>query len=397
MIKITRLPAALLRVCIFCVCVFFIGAGRGEAASARPWWFSLEQGKHLFRAGNYGAALNAFENARRDRRETFTRMRDNFIILLSNPQVRPRGDALDLVELYITEHSELDAAEALNELYAHIPRARLENSVTKALAALALLQHYPEAEYWIGETCFVEGEIGIALMQYQKSYEHRELFEAPGFRTEVLYKIAEMRRLQKKYAEMERALLDILSRGGEGDTPLDELWEAESNTRTRRAMAQILGRADGLGRFLSLYRYGNTSAERAHRALGFFYYESGRYMPGPALEHLMFSFLIQSTVVIDEIKRRQYDYEFSTLEDMMTRLRRIPAALDYLDKNEYYRVLYCLGCAFFGADNPAGARQFWAFLAAEPLAGQWQPAAARQLASPQIERPVLGSAALERR
>ncbi|GAB6391180.1 MAG: hypothetical protein MdMp014T_0553 [Treponematales bacterium] len=351
-----------------------------------PWWFSLEQGVFYFRGGNYGDALNAFETARRARRDSFTRMEQNFIILLSNPEVRPFNDDLGLVEMYIDAHSELDAREALTELYYRIPQEKMNNSVKAVLAGLARLKDYPEAEYWIGETYEAEGEPVLALRQYEKAYAMREVLETPGFDAQILYKTAELNRLQGSYNAMEKAALQMLSGAGADGKPRDPLW---ANEGTRQAMADILGREDGVNRFLTIYRYQNREAERAHRMLGFYYYDSGRHSPGPALEHLLFSFLIQNTAVIEAVINRQYDFTFTTLDNLMDRVERQPALLDYLESNDYYQVVDRLAASLYGENKTAAARSLWAFLAARPRAGQWQARARRQLVRPEIERPSL--------
>ncbi|MDR0723316.1 MAG: hypothetical protein LBF75_11115, partial [Treponema sp.] len=174
--------------------VFFLcqALGWGQRQTERPYWFSLEQGKALFRKGDYGNALLAFEDARRDRRAMYTRMEQDLIDLLSIPEVRLLGDSLDQIEPYITERYQVNAGAALREVYFRVSRASLDGSATKALEALGRLKNYPEAEYWIGESYRVEGELAVALRQYQKAYEQRAFLENPGFDIEILYKIVDI-------------------------------------------------------------------------------------------------------------------------------------------------------------------------------------------------------------
>jgi tetratricopeptide (TPR) repeat protein len=362
-------------------------------AQERPWWFSLEQGKFYFRGGEYGAALNAFEEARRVRRDAFTLMEQNLIILLSLPEVRRLGDSLDQVEAYIAERTQTAAAEALRELYYRVPREKLERSVNRALAELGKLKDYPEAEYWIGEVYRTEGELGLALSQYQRALEFRDLLEDPFFDLEIIYKTAELRRTRKEYTEMERAVRDILEGKDREGKPRDPLWAGDSGSFARRGMAEILGRENGILRFLTIYRYDNIRMEKAHRFLGFFYYDSGRHSPGPALEQLMFAFLIQNTVLIEELIRNRHDFTFTGLEDLMEELRKRPPLLAFLDETEYFKTLYYLGSSIFGEGKLASARQFWLFLSRCPEAGQWRDRARRQLASPGVEKPVIDNGA----
>ena len=99
--------------------------GTTFAQTARPWWYTLERGKILFRDGAYGNALTTFEAARRERIAYFTRLEQDFITLLSNPYVRLMGDSLEFVERYISENNETRAAEALSSYTTASPGIRL--------------------------------------------------------------------------------------------------------------------------------------------------------------------------------------------------------------------------------------------------------------------------------
>jgi hypothetical protein len=345
----------------------------------------MERGKLLFRDGNYGDALLAFEDARRQRLAAFGRMEKNLVELLSLPELRRLGDSLEGVETYLSEHYHPDASAALEALYYHAGKEELGNSAARALETLGRLKEYPEAEYWIGETWRAEGELGVALRQFQKAWDLRFLLENPGFETELLYRIAEIHKTKQEYVEMEKTLLGILGGEDAAGNPRDPLWSGNSFAKT--AMSRTLEN-EGVNRFLVLYRYLNTAVEAAHRFLGFYYYASGRQSPGPAGEHLMFAFLIQNTVIIEELIRLRYDYAFTSLEALMGELDRRPALEEYIDRVEYFRTAYYLGTALYGAGKPGAARSLWVFLAGQDRAGEWQSRARRQLRQPFNERAL---------
>ncbi|GHV88737.1 hypothetical protein AGMMS50267_10970 [Spirochaetia bacterium] len=361
--------------------------GWAQMTEERPYWFVMERGKLYFRNGAYGEALLAFEDARNQRRNRYARMEQDMISLLSIPEVRRFGDDLDLIEKYIADKSLINVDNVLKEVYYRFPRADLFPNVsekkpaTRILEVLKGLEEYPEAEYWIGETYRAEGELGIALRQYQKAYSQRAHLETPGFDIEILYKIADIHRLRQEYNEMEKRLQEILTN--------DTLWEQNSNTFMRSAMKKTLeapNEKDRLNRFLTLYRYNNPRVIRAHQLLGYYYYASGRY--AHAVEHLMFVFLIQNSIFMDEIIRREFDYSFTTLNDLLAAVMRRPDPAAYFDGLEYYKSLYYLGTAFFGDGKPAPARDFWTFLAGQADAGEWRGRAQTQLRSPWLERAV---------
>jgi tetratricopeptide (TPR) repeat protein len=350
---------------------------RSQVAVERPYWFFLEQGKQYFRSGAYGNALIAFEDARNRRRAMYTRMEQDMIAVLSIAEVRRLGDELDLVEKYIAERGQINASLALAELYYRVPRETLENSARRSLEVFDRLKAYPEAEYWIGETYRVEGELGVALRQFQKAFEQRAFLETPGFATELLYKIADIHRSRQEYALMERNLLEILKQ--------DVLWSQDSSTFVRSAMTRTMEN-DGIERFLTLYRYNNPVTLRAHRLLGFYYGASGRH--NRAAEHLVFAFLIQNSLFIDEIIRVRYDFTFTTLEDLLNEIMSRSALASYFEEAEYYKIMYSLGVAFFGSGKLNAARQFWNGCAGRQDAGEWRVRSVAQLQSPFVGRVV---------
>jgi tetratricopeptide (TPR) repeat protein len=360
---------------------YSLTAAYPQTAPARPYWFVMERGKNYFRTGQYGEALLAFEDARNQRRDQYSRLEQDMINLLSIPEVRRLGDNLDFVERYIAERHVLGAALALEEVYYRAGRESFGNSAFKVLDALKQYKDYPEAEYWIGETYRAEGELNIALRQYRKAYEQRARLETPGFETEILYKIVDIHRVRQEYNEMEARLLDLLGQ--------DTLWGQSGDSFVRNAMTRTMedpNEKDRINRFLTLYRYNNSKALRAHELLGYYYYASNRYVH--AAEHLMFVFLIQSSIFADEVIRSRFDYTFTTLDDLLNEVAARPRLAAYFDETDYYKTMYYLGTAFYGNGKPLPARDIWTFLAGRPDAGVWRNRAEAQLRSPYLERAI---------
>ena len=366
--------------------VFLLCSVPANTQVKQPWWYTLEQGKLLYSKGSYGDALMTFEDARRYRLAQYAQMEDDLILLLSIPEVRLIGDSLEYVEMYIADKLETRAAAALAELYHRVPKDSLNGSVKRALEELGRLKSYPEAEYWLGETYRAEGELALALRQYERAWEVRSLFETPGFDVEILYKITDIYRLRREYREMEKRANEIIGGNGAGGIPRDSLWARDNSGSQpiRAAMARILEN-DGIARFLSLYRYSNIVTEKAHRLLGFFCYASKRYTL--AAEHLMFAFLIQNSVLIDEAVRRQYDFNFTTLENLINTVGPKPGIASFLEETEYYRTIYYLASALYSGGKNRPAMQCWTFLARSSAAGEWGDRARRN-ATPVIESTI---------
>jgi tetratricopeptide (TPR) repeat protein len=357
-------------------------------AQEGSWWYTLERGKLLFRQGDYGNALLAFEDARRQRHDRYAGMERDFINFLSIPEVRRIGDSLSALELYIGEGNQAGAAEILAELYYRLPRETYRDSALRALEELGKFKDYPEAEYWIGEVYRVEGELSLALGQYSRALDRGVLLEDPGLELELLYKTADLYRIRQEHRRMEETLLKIVNGNDARGQPWDPLWSGNAGTSgqfVRNSMSRTLENS-GPGRFLVMYRYNNGPVERAHRLLGFYYYASNRY--NLAEEHLMFAFLIQNSILIEELQRSRYDFVFESLESLMAALDRREDLANFMAQREYYRSVYYLGSALYGVGRGNSARDLWAFLGSREGIGEWRGRALTQLQRPSLEALV---------
>ncbi|MDR0513299.1 MAG: hypothetical protein LBG93_09430 [Treponema sp.] len=349
--------------------------------AGRPWWFRLEEGKFLFRNGEYGGALIAFDDARRSRLEQFTRVEQDLIRLLSTPEARQLGDSLYFVERLIEMRNETQAAAALAYLFHRVPRSVVGGSATRALEELDRLKPFPEAEFWMGEAFMAEGEWHLALVQFERAWHYRELLETPGFELKILFRITDIHRMRQEYAAMEARALEVITQAGVNLPPQDNLW---ASMLLRAAMVNLLEN-EGVNRFLSLYRDGNIAAEPAHRLLGSFFHVTRRDFP--ALEHLMFAFLIQNTVIIDYVIRRQFDFAFTTLEDLMSVALTRPALVAFMEEVEYFRIAFYFATALHATGRTAPALEVWNFLANSDHSGIWG-VRARLTALPVLEPAI---------
>jgi tetratricopeptide (TPR) repeat protein len=345
----------------------------------------MEQGKLFFRQGDYGSALLAFEDARRQRYDRYAGMERDFINFLSIPEVRRIGDSLTTLESYIRERNHAAVEDVLRELFYRVSREQLRDSALVALEELGKYKDYPEAEYWIGETYRVEGELGLALGQYQKALALRARLEDPNFELDLLYKIADIYRTRQEFKQMEETLLTIVEGSNARGEPWDPLWSGNmgsSGRFARDSMARILENS-GPVRFLVMYRYNNGPVERAHRLLGLYYYASNRY--NRAAEHLMFAFLIQNSILIEETQRNHYDYVFESLGTLLDTLVRRDDLVRFIEGVEYYRCAYYLGSALYGIGKATSAREIWTFLSGREQIGAWQSRALAQLQRPLVD------------
>ena len=275
-------------------------------------------------------------------------------------EVRRLGDHLDWVERYAQERLYSAVTAALEELYYRVPKSSLKNSASAALSAFKKLKDYPEAEFWIGEVYRIEGELSLALAQFGRAYEMRDNLEDSGFRLTLQYNISGILRTRQDYAGMERLLQSIIAEHdtlwinasqaelhrttypltGRGSSPVP--YEQASASFTRTAMTRTLENS-GFNHLLELYRYNNITVEQAHRLLGFHYAVTGR---PSAQEHLMFAFLIQNSIIIEEVRRRQFDFAYTDLLSLTREINRNELLLSFVDEVEYYKIILIIACHY---------------------------------------------------
>jgi hypothetical protein len=188
-----------------------------------------------------------------------------------------------------------------------------------------------------------------------------EAEELKSLEIEILYKLASLDKLEKKYGEMETHLLAILNH--------DTLWKDGASDFVKAAMKRTIEN-EGIDKFLLMYRYKNPDTERAHRLLGEYYFENGRH--AKAAEHFIFSFLINSTIMIDAVNENSIDItEWTTLKNLTASVSKRLDIKEFMDNTDYYRTCYYLGASFLGEGKNTGAQNMLNFLSGEEEAGEW--------------------------
>src|SRR5690606_26315010 len=107
--------------------------------------------------------------------------------------------------------------------------------------------------------------------------------------------------LEERFADYEQLLQRVLA----DDEHFNSDADFDSNLR-RNYRDSILNR--GLDRSLVLYRIPDSFSLAAHRRLGIFYVQTGRY--SEAVDHLIFAVLKSFSRVIDEYRSRTLDFQF---------------------------------------------------------------------------------------
>ncbi|MHC6204255.1 hypothetical protein ACYULU_13820 [Breznakiellaceae bacterium SP9] len=380
-------------VCI--LCIFLVNVGLGAQQNQAPHWFTLEKGKRYFRIGQYGNALMCFEDARRERKEHYTTMQKDLIDFLSIPEVRRLDYNLDQIEAYIADKYQPKAATVLKEVYYTVPRQKLQGSVKQVLNELERLLDYPEAEYWIGEVYRMEGELELALIQYQKAVDKSSLLENPDFELDIIYKMFDIYRIQLHNASIEKQALQLYSNMEKQAQKIfthDTISFDKPGPYNWNVMVSILNKQDddGINQFLRLYRYTNRVTEKAHRLLGIQNQDDGK--PNVS-EHLLFAFLIQNSVLIAELRQSDPDFVFDTVDTLIDAAYALPQLTQYIEEVDYFKTLFYFAESLFPKNyNPNDLREkgsirasltIWAVLSRHSEAGEWMVRAQRRIAQVQ--------------
>jgi hypothetical protein len=93
-------------------------------------------------------------------------------------------------------------------------------------------------------------------------------------------------------------------------------------------------------------------------------------------------------VLINELIRNQYDFAFTTLDDLIDQAQTRPMLMDYINGCEYYKTIYYFAAALYADGKTPIARQLWTLLTQHPEAGEWSNRAGSQLRSPFVEQAV---------
>lgn len=242
------------------------------------------------------------------------------------------------------------------------------------------------AHLWIGHVFFAEGQYGAAEEKYRDAIRFEDNFYPYGLRFEALYSLAELARLQGKDEEFGAVMRQIIEEGSAN--PLSE--------QRRGAMLRTF-LEQGPDKLLELYRMREKRVRYAYASLGLHAFEQQEYEA--AVEHLMLSTCISLSLAIETVRREEFDYSFIQEElpvgetvfsvqntrRFLQNARQRQYLSDYFNGISFYREIFVLGAALYGADYREEAQSMWLLAAEHREAGMWSTLAREQLANPDLQ------------
>ena len=249
--------------------------------------------------------------------------------------------------------------------------------------ALSQRRPFPEVEAGLGRVFEAEGNITLAIRQYERALELAESFYVSETEFEVRYRLAELHRNQEAWMQYQNVLQSITDR--------DPQFDPENDPPYRQLIPNVLTRSaledrppePRLDTLLTLYRLEANFAYRAHLDLGEQFLDAGRF--DPAVDHLSFAAVEALSTLVAELRRETYGYEFESTPALISDALELERLRRYMDEAEVFRAMYRLGGALWGLDNVSEVpAQIWRVVADFPdAAGEWSLRASRALENPE--------------
>jgi tetratricopeptide (TPR) repeat protein len=231
----------------------------------------------------------------------------------------------------------------------------------------------PEAHFLQARIYEQEGEYALSEKFYKRALELRRRLYVLEDRYSILYHLADIHHLQKRYRDYEGTLLEILQD--------HEIFAAPRFSRLRDSLIKTLAN-DGFNGMVVLYRVPHGFAQRAHREIGVLYCRTGRTYQ--AVLHLALATLSVISSLAEELKTHDPDYSFTTLTDALEKSAKRPYLQEFIRDTELYKSLYFLASSLYSHGNASEAAALWKVVN-EYAGGEWKILSRNQLISPKPE------------
>ncbi len=238
----------------------------------------------------------------------------------------------------------------------------------------------PEVEMALGDIFRFEGESSLAIKQYEKALSEKEAFPVSDDKYILLYKLADLYKMDARYKEWEATLISIIE---EDQAYYTDIFKLNRNLYLDKYLEK------GLNKVLELYRLEKQPTVQAHRELGEFYYKYSRQGPSnpDAMVHTLFSVIMILSDGIAEYLRIDPFFQFSNLDEFFRLISKLEKISGYFDSASLYKHLYYLGVSSYASGWESRAREVWTVLQETEHSGRYGVLAGKQLGSPWIDKP----------
>jgi len=203
---------------------------------------------------------------------------------------------------------------------------------------------YPEADIWIGKVFEIDGEIQLAIKQYEKALANSSQLEILEQKYQILYELAELYKTAGNNLKYEEKLQQILDD--------DEIYASADVQALMRVLKE-----KGFDSVIQLYRYQNDFSQSAHFQLGEFYFRSGRYLQ--AIEHCIFAVMYPFSKSISYIRDLDPVYAYENGAEFFKACRLYPETVPYFSSSKLFEGMFFLGASLYTAGEIGEAEYLW--------------------------------------
>jgi len=201
----------------------------------------------------------------------------------------------------------------------------------------------PEADIAIGDVFRAEGELDLALLQYQRAYDARSQLQVRDDAIDLEYRMAEIYAMNEAYLQYEDELTSIIDQ-------VDGRY-AQPPSNLEDPMIRILTE-DGVDKLLELYRIEDRGSQQAYYLLSRYLLYQGRRF-SEAASAATYSVIITLSEIVSFARTIDPVYEFSDVQTLLADTDRFQPVRRYVDTTELYEQLFVLGHAL----DASGRRQ----------------------------------------
>jgi tetratricopeptide (TPR) repeat protein len=205
----------------------------------------------------------------------------------------------------------------------------------------------PEVDIEIGHVFEAEGEMELALLQYERAYEQKALLMVPDDAIDLLYRIASIRKTRGELLQYEELLTTIAE-------TVDSRYP-QPPTQLTEPMYRVLT-TNGLDKLLELYRIDDLGSQQAYHLLSrTLLYDGRRFIE--ASKYAAFSVIMTITELISYAIYIDPEYEFHGIESLIYTTDRFRTVVEYIDRTALFDQLLVLGQSLYSSDRFATAEQ----------------------------------------
>lgn len=289
----------------FFIASLFCAASAARALPSRPLDMEadirlMRAARAAFRSNDFGEAFKLSEQAKIERKKTIKWQRETLVNSFKSKEVKKAKGVLSDIIPILEEREEYDAIGIIKRFVQTVSPEKIKDSSEALLECIDERSSYPEADWLIARVYKLEGDYDLARQYLTQAWRDSAVLDVPAERSDILYDLAEIARIQGDMDNFEKDLLLIV----DGDSGFNR-------PEAKRAMlARITANQKGdMEKFFTMFRCDDYYSIKAYRYLSEFYEREGEGMKSLACAAL--GALAGFTKIHEAIKASDPEYEYT--------------------------------------------------------------------------------------